>query len=209
MILSIIGNSACLAMTDYSDENNSTEWNQILDRADQGFTVVYATEALLKILAFGLIMHKRSYLRDPWNILDFFVVLIGIISLIPSVPNLKSLRTMRILRPLRSINAVPSMKKLVATLLMSLPQMGYLVSFVFFFIGIFSILGMQMFSRDLYMRCRLDDYPLNNFTSWPFDSNQTRVCGGLYECNAGTYCHGLVEYQMPLSIDHVDQWDFI
>jgi hypothetical protein len=123
----------------------------------------------LKIIAFGFVIHQRSYLRDPWNILDFMVVIIGIISLIPSVPNLKSLRTMRILRPLRSINAVPSMKRLVATLLMSLPQMGYLVSFVIFFIGVFAILGIQMFARDLYYRCRLTDFPTNNFTEWEID----------------------------------------
>ena len=73
--------------------------------------MVYTAECAFKILAFGFIIHKRSYLRDEWNILDFTVVIIGLISLIPNVPNLKSLRIMRILRPLRSINAVPSMKR--------------------------------------------------------------------------------------------------
>jgi uncharacterized membrane protein len=124
--------------------------------------VVYATEALIKIIATGFIIHKKSYLRDPWNVLDFIVVIIGIISLIPNVPNLKSMRTMRVLRPLRSINAVPSMKRLVATLLTSLPQMGYLVSFLLFFITIFAILGMQMFTRVLYNRCRFTDAPVFN-----------------------------------------------
>lgn len=80
-------------------------------------------------------------MRDPWNVIDFVVVVIGIISLIPNFPNLKSLRILRIFRPLRSINAVPSIKRLVSTLLMSLPQMGYLVSFLLFFITIFAILG--------------------------------------------------------------------
>jgi len=85
------------------------------------FTVYYIIEACLKIIGFGFIMHKLSYLRDRWNVIDFIVVVIGVISLIPNFPNLKSLRIMRVLRPLRSINAVPSMKRLVKTLLMSLP----------------------------------------------------------------------------------------
>ena len=97
--------------------------------ADQIFTYIYTAEALLKIIAFGFIVHKMSYLRDPWNILDFIVVIVGLISLIPTVPNLKSMRNMRLLRPLRSINAVPSMKRLVHTLLKSLPNMGYLAAF--------------------------------------------------------------------------------
>lgn len=141
--------------------------------------------------------------------MDFCVVIIGLISLLPSVPNLKSLRTMRILRPLRSINAVPSMKRFVKTLLLSLPQMGYLVSFLIFFLCILAILGMQMFTRDLYRRCRLTEFPINNFTEWPFDPTQERVCGGFYKCNPGTYCGGLVEYQIPLEKDRVWEWDFI
>lgn len=175
MILSIFGNSVCLALTDYTDDNNLTEWNQNLNTVDQIFTVIYTAEACMKILAFGFVIHQRSYLRDAWNVLDFSVVVIGMISLIPSVPNLKSLRTMRVLRPLRSINAVPSMKRLVKTLLMSLPQMGYLVSFLLFFIFIMAILGMQLFIRDLWFRCRTTPAPyfdtFLNLTVWPIDDS--------------------------------------
>jgi voltage-dependent calcium channel L type alpha-1D len=141
MILSIAGNSLVLAMYDYSDANNQSLWNQRLDNADQYFTIFYIIEAALKIIAFGFIVHKKSYLRDPWNVIDFVVVVIGIISLVPNFPNLKSLRIFRIFRPLRSINAVPPMKRLVSTLIMSMPQMGYLVSFLLFFIAVFAILG--------------------------------------------------------------------
>lgn len=55
---------------------------------------------------------------------------------------------------------------------MSLPQMGYLVSFLLFFITVFAILGMQLFARDLYARCRLTDAPIqdvNGTWSWPVD----------------------------------------
>jgi len=85
------------------------------------FTVVYTGEAVFKILGMGFVMHKNSYLRDYWNILDFTVVLIGLISILPNIPNLKALRTLRVLRPLRSVKAVPSMKRLVGSLLMSIP----------------------------------------------------------------------------------------
>jgi hypothetical protein len=159
MILSIVGNSTLLALIDYTDDDNITEWNKWLEKIDRGFTVIFILEATLKIFALGFVVHKRSYLRDPWNVLDFVVVVISLISLIPNVPNLKSLRTLRVLRPLRSINAVPSMKRLVATLLLSLPRMGYLVTFMIFFISIFAILGMQLFTRDLYSRCRFTDAP--------------------------------------------------
>lgn len=82
-----------------------------MQKIDKAFTVIYTIECIMKILAFGLVLHKRSYLRDGWNVLDFIIVLTGLISLIPNVPNLKSLRIMRVFRPLRSIHAVPSMKR--------------------------------------------------------------------------------------------------
>jgi hypothetical protein len=34
MVLSIIGNSIVLALGDYSDDDNLTEWNQRLDKID-------------------------------------------------------------------------------------------------------------------------------------------------------------------------------
>jgi Ion transport protein len=167
MVASIAGNSILLTIINYNDDENLTEWNQIVDKIDKGFTSIFVFEAILKIMAFGFILHKRAYLRNPWNALDFLVVLISLMSLIPSVPNLKALRTMRVIRPLRSINAIPSMKRLVATLLLSIPRMGYLVGFLMFVIVVFAILGMQIFKRDLYYRCRLTDMPINS--TWAID----------------------------------------
>ena len=124
-----------------------TTWNQVLANIDNVFTAIYTLESALKMIAFGFVVHRKAYLRNSWNILDFTVVIIGLVNLIPNVPNLKSLRTMRVFRPLRSINAVPSMKRLASTLLLSLPHLGYLVGLLVFFIIMVSILGIQIFHR--------------------------------------------------------------
>jgi len=41
------------------------------------YTVIYAIEALLKIIAYGFIFQKGAYLRDLWNVVDFVVVVLG------------------------------------------------------------------------------------------------------------------------------------
>ena len=41
------------------------------------FMVVFTTEMCSKILALGFILHKGSYMRNMWNIMDFFVVTSG------------------------------------------------------------------------------------------------------------------------------------
>ena len=44
------------------------------------FLGIFTVEASLKILALGLILHRGSYLRNMWNIMDFVVVVTGWVS---------------------------------------------------------------------------------------------------------------------------------
>lgn len=39
------------------------------------FTVIYTLEALVKCIARGFILEKFTFLRDPWNWLDFIVII--------------------------------------------------------------------------------------------------------------------------------------
>ena len=41
------------------------------------FAAAYTMEMMLKILAMGFVLHRYAYLRDPWNRLDFTVVVLG------------------------------------------------------------------------------------------------------------------------------------
>lgn len=77
VILCIIANSAIMAMFDYTDRLIETHYNITLNKIQMGFSVFFTLEALLRILGMGLVIHKNSYLRDPWNWLDLFTVLIG------------------------------------------------------------------------------------------------------------------------------------
>ena len=152
IIIMIAINSLLLAAIDYSDRDNQTRRNQLIEGSGLIFTITFTLEALIKIVAMGFYVHRNSYLRDPWNWLDFLVVCIGIIEFIPALPaaNLKALRTFRVLRPLRSINAFPSMKRLIASLLASLPSLGNAVVFMFFIFLLFGILGVHQFKGLLY-----------------------------------------------------------
>jgi hypothetical protein len=103
-------------------------------------------ECVLKILAMGFVLHPNSYLRDSWNRLDFFVVLISILDFLPGLndySSLKVLRTLRILRPLRSINKVPQMKALINGLLHSTIGLLNICGFLFFVLSIFGIFGIH------------------------------------------------------------------
>ena len=57
-------------------------------------------------------MHKNSYLRSVWNIMDFTVVVTGFITIFISSDgtnfDLRTLRAVRVLRPLKLVSGVPS-----------------------------------------------------------------------------------------------------
>jgi len=46
------------------------------------FTSIYTAESLTRMIARGLILSEFTYLRDPWNWLDFSVVALAYVSTI-------------------------------------------------------------------------------------------------------------------------------
>jgi hypothetical protein len=109
---------------------------------------VFIIEAAIKVIAQGFISHKNSYLRNPWNILDFVVLLnilqetaVQLIYDDQVIPQLTSLRVLRVLRPIRTIKRIPQMRKLVTVILKSVPDMINTLLFLAFFFIVFSIIG--------------------------------------------------------------------
>lgn len=123
--LVIILNSILLCLSDNNDRIYGDKYysrlNEELLKVDTAFTVIFILECTIKIIAKGFFFHRESYLRDAWNWLDFFVVILSIVNFFPNIDSggLKGLRTFRILRPLRTINRMPQMKQLIQTLFVS------------------------------------------------------------------------------------------
>jgi len=151
IIICILANSFLLAATDYEirlDPNYESDWMKTQDVLDLCFTFIFIAECVLKICAKGFISHKKSYLNDSWNRLDFFIVLVSILSMLPfgsETNSLKGLRAFRILRPLKSINQIPSMRHHIESLLHSIPGLTRVVCFIVFFFFVFAIFGTNQF----------------------------------------------------------------
>lgn len=81
----IIVNSFFLGIYDYNKENSEMQpWQNILVNKSESFYIAFFTvEAAIKIIAMGMIFGEGSYLRDPWNWLDFAVVITSLMSILP------------------------------------------------------------------------------------------------------------------------------
>lgn len=77
VLLTIIANCVVLALEEHLPCGDKTLLAQKLEATEPYFLCIFCVEASLKILALGLVLHKNSYLRNIWNIMDFFVVVTG------------------------------------------------------------------------------------------------------------------------------------
>lgn len=80
----ILANSIALAIVDYShvDSNNNliskgSLRNSIYNSSDLVFTIYFIAECCCKVIALGFLGNSPAYLSDPWNVLDFIVVVAG------------------------------------------------------------------------------------------------------------------------------------
>ena len=89
-------------------------------------TSAFFIEALLKIIAAGFLINGRSsYLLDPWNMLDFIIVIGASVSVFLESGGysfVKVLRVVRILRPLRLIRRAEGLKLAIHALFKAMPQ---------------------------------------------------------------------------------------
>ena len=83
------------------------------------FLAIYSVEMVIKVIAKGFILNNYTYLRNPWNWLDFIVVVSSMLEQLPGMDGVSGLRTFRLFRPLRSLTTMPSMKMLIGTLIAS------------------------------------------------------------------------------------------
>ena len=62
---------------------------------------------VIKVVAKGFILNNNTYLRNPWNWLDFLVIVSGYLTSFIEMGNLAGLRTFRVLRALKTISILP------------------------------------------------------------------------------------------------------
>ncbi|XP_049817444.1 voltage-dependent T-type calcium channel subunit alpha-1H-like isoform X2 [Aethina tumida] len=160
VLLFIAMNCITLAMERPNIPPESTE-KLFLKTTNYIFTVVFATEMFIKVVATGMCYGPNAYFTSGWNIMDGSLVIISIIDIIMFLITdtssrifgiLRVFRLLRSLRPLRVINRAPGLKLVVQTLLSSLRPIGNIVLICCTFFIIFGILGVQLFKGTFY-RC--------------------------------------------------------
>ena len=147
IIFLILFSSCTLAIDNPLDQPSS-----ILQALDVIMTIIFGLEMVIKVISLGFILHKGSYLRNGWNVLDFVIVVISFMALAGVGPGkaLRALRTVRVLRPLRMVKRLPELQLVVNALMNSVPAVANVLLICFLFFLIFAILGVNLFKGKFY-----------------------------------------------------------
>uniref|UniRef100_A0AAQ4PM34 Sodium channel protein n=1 Tax=Gasterosteus aculeatus aculeatus TaxID=481459 RepID=A0AAQ4PM34_GASAC len=149
----------CIFMT-FSDP---PEWSK---QVEYTFTGIYTFESLVKICARGFCIDGFTFLRDPWNWLDFMVISMAYITEFVNLGNVSALRTFRVLRALKTISVIPGLKTIVGALIQSVKKLSDVMILTVFCLSVFALIGLQLFMGNLRHKCecgRNDSLWLFNF----------------------------------------------
>ncbi|CAG04966.1 unnamed protein product, partial [Tetraodon nigroviridis] len=145
--------------------SNPPEWAK---NVEYTFTGIYTFESLIKILARGFCVGKFTFLRDPWNWLDFSVILMAYVTEFVDLGNVSALRTFRVLRALKTISVIPGLKTIVGALIQSVKKLSDVMILTVFCLSVFALIGLQLFMGNLRQKC----------VRFPVSSNATNSTNG-------------------------------
>lgn len=133
----------------------STDLSHALFIGNLIFAIVFLLEMIFKLIGFGL----RGYFSDRYNILDCFVVTMGIIDIAleftyPGADDslaVRLLQSLRILRIFKLSRVWDGFREVMSQFGQSLIDVSNFSLLLLLFIFVFSLLGMEMFAFTVFL----------------------------------------------------------
>ncbi|MBB5173008.1 ion transporter [Texcoconibacillus texcoconensis] len=110
--------------------------------SDQLLLWIFTLEIAMRFFAAKSV---RSFFQNGWNWFDFLIV--GSSHLLAGAHFVTVLRILRVLRVLRAISVIPSLRRLVDALLMTIPAMGNIMLLMFIIFYIFAVMGTMLYQQ--------------------------------------------------------------
>ena len=135
--LLILVNAAVLGLE--TDKGIMEKWGTLLHIIDFTCLVIFVLEIGAKMLAY-----RFRFFSNGWNCFDAVVISFA---LVPGAGPFAVLRSLRVLRVLRLLTVVPSLKKVVAAFLHSIPGLGAVVAVMGVFFYTAAVLATNLFGE--------------------------------------------------------------
>ena len=112
-------------------------------------------------MARGFLIDDFTYLRDPWNWLDFLVIAMSYVTIAIDLGSFSALRTFRVFRALKSVAVIPGLKTIVSAIIYSVKNLRDVIILTIFALAVFALLGLQVYMGVLSQIC-IVNFPFHN-----------------------------------------------
>jgi hypothetical protein len=136
-------------------DTGDTTRQDILESIDDVITVIFVVEQFLRVLADGFFFTPSGYLRDPWNFMDFFVIVMSCVLTFAQIDHLynvsraiRALSCLRVLRIIRYFKGVSAMFRAIAK---ALPRMIIALILTALLFWPFAIYGVNVYAGYFYL----------------------------------------------------------
>uniref|UniRef100_A0A674P6F4 Voltage-dependent P/Q-type calcium channel subunit alpha-1A n=1 Tax=Takifugu rubripes TaxID=31033 RepID=A0A674P6F4_TAKRU len=192
ILTTIIANCIVLALEQHLPDGDKTPLSERLEDTEPYFIAIFCFESGIKILALGFALHKGSYLRNGWNVMDFVVVLTGILSTAGSQFDLRTLRAVRVLRPLKLVSGIPSLQVVLKSIMKAMIPLLQIGLLLFVAILMFAIIGLEFYMGKFHKTCYnkvVDELPCGTLPP-------SRLCPNGTECRGDWLGpnHGITQF---------------
>lgn len=141
---------------DWADMDDDVE--NVLDKINLGFTILFAIEAAIKLLALDI-----RYFYEAWNIFDFLIVVSSLleefleefsdVNFNPTM--IRIFRVFRLARLLRLSRKAAWAQQLAATISSTLPSLMHVSFLLMLFFFMYAVLGVQVCSKHILFEHRI------------------------------------------------------
>ncbi|WP_280768342.1 ion transporter [Salipaludibacillus daqingensis] len=140
VIILILINAIVVGLETYP--NLYSEYKSAFWTADRILLWIFTVEIALRLLAAPSLKH---FFTNSWNWFDFIIVAAGHVFV--GAHFVTVLRILRVLRVFRAISVVPSLRRLVDALLMTIPALGNIMLLMSIIFYIFAVIGTMLFQQ--------------------------------------------------------------
>lgn len=116
---------------------------QIIGILDWGITFFFLLEIGIRFLGDP---DRRRFFYSAWNVFDTLIVVVSLIPIDNSELALIG-RLVRIFRVLRMVSIIPELRQLLNSLVIALPQLGYVALMMFIIFYIYAAIGATFFAE--------------------------------------------------------------
>jgi hypothetical protein len=132
------------------------------------FAAIYSIEMCIRIYAMGFYgkADENTYLRNPWNALDFLIVLSSWLNTVVLLTGaelgikLSTLRVFRALRVMKMFKMFSGIRTILGTIAKALPPSINVIGFLGFLFIVSGIVGLQLFRGAGLHRCDYGGFQL-------------------------------------------------